>query len=155
MIARRVIQRYLVASLPTAKVPTTLFHGTRVDLDGPPRGPAWLSPSESIAESYAVEHGRGWVYTFKVKGSPRVARILNDEDALAVLQAIGWEVHHRIRPLSYFVSGPNSAELSSKVCKLGIDGWLVERRAGRVEVMLCEPSKFVTLVNRRSAEDNP
>lgn len=133
----------------------TLFHGTRADLDGPPRGPAWFSPSESIAESYAVEHGRGWVYTFKTKGSPKLARVLNDEDALAVLQAIGWDVHHRVRPLQYFVSGPNSAELSAKVCKLGLDGWLVERKAGRIEVMLCEPAKFVSFISRRSAEDDP
>lgn len=112
-----------------------------------------MSPTETVAESYAVEHGRGWVYTFKVKGSPKLARVLNDDEALGVLQAIGWEIHPRVKPLNYFVSGPYSADLSGKVCKLSLDGWLVERKPGRIEVMLCEPGRFLTLVSRRGVAD--
>lgn len=152
-LERRVLCRFARETLPTVGAPKRLFHGTQADLIGPPKGPAWLTPHEAVAESYATEDGSGTVYTYLVQGSPKLLSVGDDVEAKAVLDALGIEVHPRMRPAAYFTSSSFSRELSQGVCRLGFDGWLFSGRgSGRVEVMLCSPARFLSLVAQRPVD---
>jgi hypothetical protein len=142
-----------------AKYRTTLpegeiYHGTSADRHFRyPHGPAWFSDSEDTAHTFSDWHGREGprrVLVYEARRQPRLLAFEDKGDPHATYRGMARRMARLFGEDPDKWGDSDTYDMARTLCEAGYDGWLADgflgaAEGGGLDIVLCEPRKWLEL----------